>query len=124
MKDKKPLFKTLKAGVYPYDVLFTIGSTEEQIIKYIENNCGYKLDSEEKKYIDVKNKGGKTIRFKNNALFIWVKTDYIPIIAHEIFHAVELLMEKIDTPLNSDTSEPYAYLIEYFWREILPYIKK
>lgn len=124
MKTKKPTFIIIKSDPYPYDVLFTIGSTEEQIIKYIENRCHYKLDAEEKKYIDIKGKQGRVVRFKNNALFLWVKSDYIPTLGHEIFHVVELLMDKINTPLNESTGEVYAYLIEYYWKQVLPHLKK
>lgn len=113
----------INKSVYPYDMLFTIGSTEKEIINYIEKRCKYKLDDEEKRFINIAGKGGRTVRFKNNAMLIWVHTDYIPVIGHEIFHAVELLMEKINAKLTEETSEPYAYMIEYLWKEILPLIK-
>lgn len=120
----KPKFKILDCGVYPYDVLFAVGASEEEVTKYLKAKCKYKLDDEERGHLRFSGKGGRTVRFKNNALLIWVKTDYLPVIAHEIFHGVELLMEKINTPLNESTSEPYAYLIEYLWKQSLPVIKK
>lgn len=118
IKKEKPIFKVIDAGIFPFDILFTIGSTEEEIIKYLENKCNYKLDDQEKKHIDIKGKGGRTVRFKNNSLLCWTKKKHIPIIAHEVFHVAELVMGITRTPLNDDTSESYAYLIEFLWRQI------
>ena len=42
----------------------------------------------------------------------------LAVIQHEIFHIVDFLLQFIDTPLTDDTSEVYAYLIEYYTREI------
>lgn len=120
----KPIFKVIQLGVYPFDVLFTIGTTEDQVMKYLEKKCNYRLDSEEKGFLRFTGKSGRTVRFKGNQLLCWSRNPHIPIIAHEIFHVAELVMEKINAPLNEQTSEPYAYLIEHIWREALPLIKK
>lgn len=119
----KPIFKTLDAGMYPIDILFTIGTTEAQVIKYIRNRCKYDLDDEELIPINFRGKGGKTIRFKNNAILVWVKNPGLPVIGHEIFHVVEYVMDTIGSPINSDTGEPCAYLTENIWRQIVPLIK-
>lgn len=123
-KKSKAIFKIIKGGVYPYDVLFTVGTTKEEIVKYIQNKLTYKLDTEEIEFINVSNKSGRVVRFKNNALLLWVRNDDVPVLGHEIFHVVELIMEKINSPLTSSTAEPYAYLIEYYWRQILPFFKQ
>lgn len=119
---KKDLVKTktkiVRCGVYPYDVLFTVGTTEEHVINYLKNKCGYILDQEEKDCLKFNGKAGRTLRLKNNAYILWVKNHGLPVIGHEIFHVAELLMEKINVPLNENTSEAYAYLIEHLWREI------
>ncbi len=123
IKKQKPIFKIINARTYPYDILFTVSSSEEQIIKYLYAEIGYKMDDEEKKHIDIKYKAGRTVRLKNNAIILWTRTNDISVIGHEIFHVVELLMERINTPLNEYTSEPYAYLIEYLWKQVIPYLK-
>lgn len=104
--------------VYPYDVLFTVGTTEVEVVDYLQNKCNYNLDDQEKAFLGFEGKQGRTVRLKNNALILWVKDYNIPTLGHEIFHVVELLMEKINVPLNEQTSETYAYLIEYLWREV------
>lgn len=114
---KKLFFRTITGGTFPFDILFTIGTTEQEVIEYITKNCGYNLDDEEKKMIQFRGTG-RTIHFKNNSLLLWVKRAYIPVLAHEVFHVVELLLSNIYTPLKEETSETYAYLTEYIWKQI------
>ena len=40
-------------------------------------------------------------------------------IAHECLHLVTEIMRQIETPLNGETEEIYAYLLEYIVTEIL-----
>ncbi len=118
MKKERTYFKVLDGGIFKFDFLFTIGSTEKEIIKYIKNKFDYELDDEEIKHIDIEGKGGRTVRFKSGAVLIWVKTDFIPIIAHEINHAVEFTLEAVSIPHNDDTSEVYTYFAEHLWRQL------
>lgn len=120
---KKPSFKLLNTGTYPYDILFTIGTTTEEIQNYIKKNFKYDLDNDEVERITMTGVG-RAAQLKNKAFVLWVKTDDVPVIAHEVFHIVEMLMITIECPLNDSTSEPYAYLTEYIWRQIIGCIKK
>ena len=115
---KKPTFKIFNCGVYPYDILFTVGSSKEEIVSYLKRKVKYVLDEEEQKSLEIENQSGRTVRLKNNAMIVWVKTPYLPVIVHELFHVVEMTMLKIHLPLNDDTSEPFAYLMEYLTRQI------
>lgn len=117
VKEKTDI-RIISLGVYPYDVLFTVGTTEKEVTDYLEKRCKYILDAEEKSFLGFVGKAGRTVRLKNNAIILWTKDHGLPTIGHEIFHVVELLMEKLNVPLNDHTSETYAYLIEYLWREI------
>ena len=56
--------------------------------------------------------GAILIRFKDDI-------DNPGIIAHEAFHAVIFLFEKIGIKFSYDSEEAYAYLIEYLTNEIL-----
>lgn len=114
----------LNCGVYPYDVLFCVGSTEKEVTSYLKNRCKYELDDEEISFLQFKNRGGRTVRLRNGAIVLWVRSEYIPIVAHEVFHTVELVMEKIKSPLNEQTSEPYAYFIEYLFKQTVIFLKK
>tara|TARA_R110000868_G_scaffold341345_1_gene602196 strand:- start:138 stop:506 length:369 start_codon:yes stop_codon:yes gene_type:complete len=122
MKSKKPIFKIIDSGIYPYQILFTVQSTETEVVKYLKKR--FILDDEEISYIDFNNKGGRAVQFKNGAMLLWVKDKYaVPVIGHEIFHITEFVMSKVDIPLNNDTSEAYAYLIEHLWKQILKAIQ-
>lgn len=118
MKKDRVIFKLLDGGIFGFDFLFTVGSSEKEIIKYIKNKLDYELDEEEIKHIDIDGKSGRTVRFKNGATLIWVKHDYIPIIAHEINHAVEFTLNTVGILLNDDTSEVYTYFAEHLWRQL------
>lgn len=118
MKKDRIVFKILDGGIFKFDFLFTVGSSEKEIIKYLKNKCNYELDEEEIRHLDLEGKGGRTVRFKNGTTLIWVKYDYIPIVAHEVNHAVEFTLEAVDIPHNDDTSEVYTYFAEHLWRQL------
>lgn len=119
MKKLKPYFKKLDCGIYPFDVLFTVGSTEKEVINYLDKTYNYKLDEEETNALNLASKSGRSLMFKNQSMLLWVSSDYLPLIAHEVTHIVEFLMEIIKTPINENTSEPVAYLTEYIWKQIV-----
>jgi len=49
---------------------------------------------------------------------MWLHKTSPDIVAHEVFHAVELLMDRIGCKLTDESSEAYAYLIGYLTKEI------
>lgn len=110
--------KIIHSGVYPYDILYTVGTTEKEVAEYLHKKCSYRLSEDDIKVMNFKGCKGKTIRLENNAYILWTKDSGLPVLGHEIFHVAELIMEKINVPLNEHTSEPYAYLIEHLWREV------
>lgn len=118
-KKKKPVFKLINLKIYPWDILYTVGSTEEEVVSYLRDEFNYHMDEEEKNHLDFGKKTGRTVRLKNRSIVMWVKQDSIPVLGHEIFHAVELLFEMIQIPINENTSEAWAYLIEYVWKEVI-----
>jgi len=38
---------------------------------------------------------------------------------HELFHAVEFILQRVDIQLTKDTSEVYAYLLQYMVEQIM-----
>lgn len=60
------------------------------------------------------------------ALVLWMREpwkknpdpDWIGTLSHEIFHIVEMMFDRIGIPLSIDTSEAYAYAIEYVTKRI------
>jgi hypothetical protein len=71
----------------------------------------------------VNGKSGRTVMFKSGHFLI--RMPVVPstcgeygTLAHEIFHCVEFLMERIGMRLTVDSDEAYAYLIGYLTTEI------
>lgn len=121
----KPFFKIIDAGIYPFDILYTYASSKEEIKKYLKEKYKYVVTESDDESLTFGSNLGRTVRLDNNAFILWQKQESFYNLAHEIFHLTEMIMELIQTtPLNQDTSEPYAYLHEYLWRQILPPQKK
>jgi hypothetical protein len=65
------------------------------------------------------NNSGLTSKFSNGVYALWFP-EYActpqeeGVIAHECFHLVEYIFERIGIPLTSDTSESWAHQLQYF----------
>lgn len=115
---KRPKFFLTDFGVYPVDILVTIGTTEAEVLAKLKNGCHYKPDQEEIRNLNFKGKSGYTLRLKGGACILWIK-EYRPgLLAHEIFHLVSLLYERIGSKFYVDDDEPVAYLIEFLTNRI------
>lgn len=109
--------------VYPFDIMFSVGETDKQLMDAIND----RMDNEDSKvfledellfnvpptrlgYTLHNLKGGQTVvRFRNQP-----KTD---VVAHEIFHAIEFIFDRIGLPHSRDTSESWAYALQYVTKE-------
>jgi hypothetical protein len=117
MKKKQKVLKVIDWAIYPFDVLFTYGTTEKEIIRFIEKM--YDLDEEEKSYLNFQGKSGRTVMLKGGQTIMWVNNPKnYAIINHEIFHAVTFLFNKIGIVLSESSDEAWAYAIEYLTRKI------
>lgn len=114
--------------VYPFDVLFSIGETDEQFRKSIRKYCPPSVinDLGEDPLIlkFTETSKGRTVHLNStNQTFIRLKhypktcSDYGDI-AHEIFHAVEFIFHKIGLHHSVESGEAYAYLVGYLTKEI------
>lgn len=107
--------------VYPFDVMVSINQSNDAIEKSLKSKG---ID-----YADVNvrsessTRKGRTIMFKGNQtlirMFDFVKTPECQgYLAHEIFHAVEFVMERIGMKLCQKSDEAYCYLCQYLTTEI------
>lgn len=107
--------------VYPFDVMVSINQTNDEVEKSLEEvgfdyaDANVRCDSDTRK--------GKTIMFKTNQTIIRMFSfDEDPVhygfLAHEIFHAVEFVMERIGMKLCIKSDEAYAYLVQYLTTQI------
>lgn len=102
--------------IYPFDVLVSIGEEHADILKHIKKT-GYELDDEEKEKIWMSGRG-RTIMLKGGQTIVRLDTETPDVIAHEVFHAVAFLMDKIKIKLTQDSDEAFAYAIEFLTKRI------
>lgn len=113
--------KLIQINVYNSDVLVHFG-TEESLIKYMKNN-GFTSYVDEVKDILSQDKAvilAETFMLDTGQTIMWFseKKPNIGLIAHEVFHAVYNLLERIGIRLSSDSEEAYAYLTQFLINEI------
>jgi len=108
--------------VYPFDVLVCIGSTMEEILKYLDSKYGIVLQEDDKVLLEL-NGEGKTLMLDSNQTILRLKklnktAESLGYLTHEVFHAVDMLFRKINIRLSEDSDEAYAYAIQYLVKEI------
>lgn len=113
--------KLIHINVYNADVLVHFG-TEESLIKYLKDN-GFTSYVDEVKDILSQDKAvilAETFMLETGQTIMWFseKQPNIGLVAHEVFHAVYNLLERIGIRLSSDSEEAYAYLTQFLIKEI------
>ena len=109
--------------LFPFEVLVCLGGDREWVIRQIKK-CGYVPDAEEEKHIEMVGQG-KTVMLKNCSTIIWLKN--YPragsgVLAHEIFHATDFILDKMGIKHTEASDEVWAYVIEYLTNEVHKHI--
>lgn len=109
-------------GTYPFDVLVCIGQSDHEVYSTLKS-FGHLLTAEDKEILKCEGNGrtvmldgGQTVlrvnMYKDKALL----ASYI---AHEVFHAVEFLFDRIKLKHDVNiSSEAFAYQIGHLTRQI------
>lgn len=126
-KKAKSLNFIISCVIYPFDVMFSFGETDEEIIKKLNK---YKIDHADAPWqFESDSKLGRTCVFDSGQTL--VRMPKIPsssreygTLQHEIFHAVEFLFERIRIKHSTDCGEAYAYLIGYLTELVYNQINK
>lgn len=125
-KNKKGIWFIVKGTVYPFDVLFSFGQSDEDLVDMLCDN-GIKtndLDEHGLKFTYDKTCGiGRTCMLESGQVI--VRMPVIPslsidrgILAHEIFHAAEFVLHRVGIKHDVHKSgEAYAYLIGHLTQE-------
>ena len=108
--------------IYPFDVMVSVKERQEDIVKRIERT-GYKLDADEKEKLWMTGQG-RTVMLRGGQTILRLDTLKHGVISHEVFHAVDFLMNKVGIKLTEESDEAYAYAIEYLTNEIYKNLKK
>ena len=123
MKKPTSAFFIVNYDLYPYDIAVSFGQTNEQIAKCLYKNFP-KEDHKALENIINSKTIGKCTMVPSGITVIRIKE--LPrvsfdfgVLAHEIFHAVEFLMERIGMQYDINfSSEAYAYAIQYLTEKI------
>jgi hypothetical protein len=112
------VFKVIPIDVYGHDIVVSIGQSDEDLYEEIKENIS-------KKKFDKKMTNQKSIattfKLKTGCILIRFKDDIDNpgIVAHEAFHAIVYLFEKIGIEYAYQSEEAYAYTLEYLTNQIL-----
>lgn len=107
--------------VYPFDVMVSIGETDEAVVKMFEKK-GIEMGEEAKEAIKIRGKARTIMLVGGQSLLRLPKhpeTNFeYAVLQHEIFHVVEFVMSKIGIKLCNKSDEAYAYLIQFLTLKI------
>jgi hypothetical protein len=125
-KNKKTVNFILPLIIYPFDVMVSMGETDEQLKKTIKRYSVTEKELDEISLIG----SGRYCLFECGASLLRTKT--IPtsafdfgVLQHEIFHATVSVLWKIGMKLEINVSdEAYAYLAGYLTEQIYKRIGK
>lgn len=116
---RKQINFVIDCQIYPYDIMVSIGEDDKTLHRKM------KRVNVEGDYSEVSLEGcqGRCVMFKRGEIILRLKTypktptEYGNL-AHEVFHAAEFLLRRINMPLTYESDEAYAYLIGYITEEI------
>lgn len=115
---KKEMFKVFSWQIYPFDLLYCYNCTDKDIREYI-NKHFVKLSKKEEEMLTFNSVSGKTVQLENGAIMIWVHNPKnIGILAHELYHAVNMLFYKVDITPTDSSEEAFAYALEFMMNKI------
>jgi hypothetical protein len=113
-------------AVYPFHILCYFGEDRTLLYKKL-SKFTTKEQLDEIKGFGYKK--GKAFMLPGGQTVLWMSCvpescfDY-GILAHEVFHCVVFIMEKVDIKFGHDGEEAFAYLIGYVTKEIMKGLSK
>lgn len=107
----------IEPTIYPYYVYVCIGSVKEAL-DYFQKQV-----EEDPEILDEHITGdycAYTLRLPNGDICMHIlNTDnLVPVIVHESFHVVEFVFNRIDITHTIETSEAFAYYLQYIFTQI------
>jgi hypothetical protein len=106
--------------VYPFDVMFSFGQTDKELVVDLKNNS---VNTRDKSYKYEQGEAAKYVHYTDGFTLIRLKEipkspeDYGHL-QHEIFHAVTCLMAYVGASLNDGSNESFAYVIGYLTERV------
>ena len=112
------VFRVIPIEVYGHDIVVSIGQTDSDLYEHIKENISEKKF--DKRFSNQKSIA-TTFKLKTGCILIRFKDDIDNpgIVAHEAFHAIVYLFDKIGIEYAYESEEAYAYALEYLTNQIL-----
>ena len=112
------VFRVIPIDVYGHDIVVSIGQTDNDLYEHIKENISEKKF--DKRFSNQKSIA-TTFKLKTGCILIRFKDDIDNpgIVAHEAFHAIVYLFDKIGIEYAYESEEAYAYALEYLTNQIL-----
>lgn len=113
--------------LYDTDILLVSGGSQ-RLLDTLHNSLKIEEYEQATKDIDLeKTEVGKTILLQGGQVVMWMPGIGLTskdkgTLAHEIFHAAELIMQKVGITLCNESSEAFAYLIGYITYKVDEFI--
>lgn len=112
---KKAIAFIVDSGTYPYEILCFFGEDKAALIEMLKGDI---TESEIKELREYKLKRGMACMFENATSLLWLpekpKTlEHMSYLNHEIWHITDEILRRIGIKLVNESTEAYAYLIQY-----------
>lgn len=109
--------------VWPYDIVVSIGTTKSELEAYMDKKFVGALTETDRANLNLDGKKGYVLHLENNGFILWLKKfptdpEWHGHLAHEIFHAADLILDKAGLKLTASSDEAWAYFIDWITREI------
>lgn len=110
--------KIIPYVIYPFDLAVIYNAKYPQIEEYLKGILPDNTHHEINELFNLEIKLGRTAMFSSGQSVMVLNSRDKGVIAHEIFHAVEFLCNRVGFRLTRHSDEAYAYLIQYLTNEI------
>lgn len=105
--------------IYNTGIHIIVSNNYERVKKFLENHFKEKFE-----YINDENETDAYCIFEKSVwCVIYMKKYCDYALTHEIFHSVYRIMDNAGISLNSDTTEAFAYLMEYIYKKAINLLK-
>ena len=119
----KPSLTVIPCGIFPYDVMVIFGGYNKRMEKRVKPYVRKEYLPKIRENLQGTNHG-RTVRTPNGVVITHFRVDPSPgLIAHEVFHAADFLMNYIENPLSDTNDETYAYLIGHITDGVYDHMK-
>ena len=109
--------------VYPFELMVSMGEDKEVFKKRLKKRLPEDMRHEVEDEFCNTEFQAQTVMFSGGMTAVWfrecpIKASQYALIAHEVFHAVDFLFQRINIKLSNDSNEAYAYLLQYITEQI------